>query len=94
MADTKFEFGRSAKGEITLGDEALTPDSSRFWESSQWKPGTVQPSFDKQYLRDYLISTGWDRNVAPPQLPTEIVEKTAARYEEAYFRLTGSRFNG
>ena len=94
LADTKFEFGRSAKGEITLGDEALTPDSSRFWESSQWKPGTVQPSFDKQYLRDYLISTGWDRNVAPPQLPTEIVEKTAARYEEAYFRLTGSRFNG
>ena len=93
LADTKFEFGRDSKGIITLGDEALTPDSSRFWELESWKPGGVQPSFDKQYLRDYLVSSGWDRNSPPPELPAEIVEKTALRYEEAFFRLTGTRFN-
>ena len=94
LADTKFEFGTDDSGEITLGDEALTPDSSRFWEASSWKPGGVQPSFDKQFVRDYLISSGWDKKSPPPELPNEIVEKTAARYEEAYFRITGSRFNG
>jgi phosphoribosylaminoimidazole-succinocarboxamide synthase len=94
LADTKFEFGTDEDGEITLGDEALTPDSSRFWEASTWKPGGVQPSFDKQFVRDYLISSGWDKQSPPPELPDEIVEKTAARYEEAYFRITGSRFNG
>jgi phosphoribosylaminoimidazole-succinocarboxamide synthase len=94
LADTKFEFGTDESGEITLGDEALTPDSSRFWEASSWKPGGVQPSFDKQFVRDYLISSGWDKKSPPPELPNEIVEKTAARYEEAYFRITGSRFNG
>ena len=94
LADTKFEFGTDESGEITLGDEALTPDSSRFWEASTWKPGGAQPSFDKQFLRDYLISSGWDKKSPPPELPNEIVEKTAARYEEAYFRITGSRFNG
>jgi phosphoribosylaminoimidazole-succinocarboxamide synthase len=94
LADTKFEFGTDESGEITLGDEALTPDSSRFWEASTWKPGGVQPSFDKQFVRDYLISSGWDKKSPPPELPNEIVEKTAARYEEAYFRITGSRFNG
>ena len=94
LADTKFEFGTDESGEITLGDEALTPDSSRFWEASTWKPGGAQPSFDKQFIRDYLISTGWDKKSAPPELPQEIVEKTAQRYEEAYFRITGSRFNG
>ena len=94
LADTKFEFGTDESGEITLGDEALTPDSSRFWEASTWKPGGAQPSFDKQFLRDYLVSCGWDKKSPPPELPNEIVEKTAARYEEAYFRITGSRFNG
>ena len=94
LADTKFEFGTDESGEITLGDEALTPDSSRFWEANTWKPGGAQPSFDKQFVRDYLISSGWDKKSPPPELPSEIVEKTAARYEEAYFRITGSRFNG
>jgi phosphoribosylaminoimidazole-succinocarboxamide synthase len=92
VADTKFEFGRNHKGQILLGDEALTPDSSRFWEASTWKPGGVQPSYDKQFLRDYLVSSGWDRNSPPPELPNEIVEKTAQRYEEAFFRITGSKF--
>ncbi|CAB4661144.1 unannotated protein [freshwater metagenome] len=92
LADTKFEFGRSASGEIVLGDEALTPDSSRFWELSTWAPGGAQASYDKQFLRDYLISSGWDRNSPPPELPAEIVEKTARRYKEAFFHLTGSVF--
>ena len=92
MADTKFEFGRSSDGEITLGDEALTPDSSRFWESSGWQPGKPQPSFDKQFVRDWLTSSGWDKKSLPPELPAEIVEKTAARYEAAYERITGSKF--
>lgn len=92
VADTKFEFGRDEKGQIILGDEALTPDSSRFWEASTWKPGGVQPSYDKQFLRDYLVASGWDRNSPPPELPTEIVDKTALRYEEAFFRITGSKF--
>ena len=92
VADTKFEFGRNDKGQILLGDEALTPDSSRFWEASSWKPGGAQPSYDKQFLRDYLVSSGWDRNSPPPELPNEIVEKTTQRYEEAFFRITGSKF--
>jgi phosphoribosylaminoimidazole-succinocarboxamide synthase len=92
LADTKFEFGRNAAGAITLGDEALTPDSSRFWDQSTWAPGGTQPSFDKQFLRDYLVGSGWDRNSPPPELPAEIVEKTAGRYEEAFYRLTGSKF--
>lgn len=93
LADTKFEFGTDASGQIILGDEALTPDSSRFWEASTWKPGGAQPSYDKQFLRDYLVTSGWDRNSPPPELPAEIVEKTALRYEEAFFRITGSKFN-
>jgi len=92
LADTKFEFGRNAAGAITLGDEALTPDSSRFWDQSTWAPGGTQPSFDKQFLRDYLVASGWDRNSPPPELPAEIVEKSARRYEEAFYRLTGSKF--
>ena len=92
LADTKFEFGRSSAGDIVLGDEALTPDSSRFWDQSTWIPGGTQPSFDKQFLRDYLVASGWDRNSPPPELPAEIVEKTSARYEEAFYRLTGSKF--
>jgi phosphoribosylaminoimidazole-succinocarboxamide synthase len=83
LVDTKFEFGRDANGTITLGDEALTPDSSRFWDEDH-------NSFDKQYLRDYL-ATVWDKESEPPTIPQEIVEKTAARYEEAFFRLTGKR---
>jgi len=92
LADTKFEFGRNSAGDIVLGDEALTPDSSRFWDQSTWVPGGTQPSFDKQFLRDYLVASGWDRNSPPPELPAEIVEKTAGRYEEAFYRLTGSKF--
>ena len=92
LADTKFEFGRNSEGEVLLGDEALTPDSSRFWDQSTWKPGGAQPSYDKQFLRDYLVASGWDRNSPPPELPDEIVEKTALRYEEAFFRITGSKF--
>ena len=92
LADTKLEFGRDTKGVITLGDEALTPDSSRFWELSTWQPGSAQGSFDKQFVRDFLTESGWDKKSPPPELPAEIVEKTAARYEEAYFRITGSKF--
>jgi phosphoribosylaminoimidazole-succinocarboxamide synthase len=92
LADTKFEFGRNSAGAIVLGDEALTPDSSRFWDQSTWVPGGAQPSFDKQFLRDYLVASGWDRNSPPPELPAEIVEKTSERYEEAFYRLTGSKF--
>ncbi|CAB4614353.1 unannotated protein [freshwater metagenome] len=92
LADTKFEFGTDHHGELTLGDEVLTPDSSRFWDASVWQPGGSQPSFDKQYLRDYLVSSGWDRESNPPALPTEIVEKTAQRYTEAFARITGTEF--
>ena len=93
LADTKFEFGTDASGKIILGDEALTPDSSRFWEAESWVPGGAQASFDKQYLRDYLAASGWDRESAPPELPQDIVEKTAQRYRDAYLRLTGTQFN-
>lgn len=92
LADTKFEFGANSEGSITLGDEALTPDSSRFWELEGWAPGKSQPSYDKQFVRDWLISSGWDRKSPPPELPQEIIEKTAARYEEAYERITGMKF--
>jgi phosphoribosylaminoimidazole-succinocarboxamide synthase len=92
LADTKFEFGISADGQITLGDEALTPDSSRFWQAQSWMPGAAQPSFDKQFLRDYLITSGWDKKSPPPELPAEIVEKTAQRYSQAYKLITGSDF--
>ena len=92
LADTKFEFGRDVKGVITLGDEALTPDSSRFWEAASWNPGSAPASFDKQFVRDFLTASGWDKKSPPPELPAEIVEKTAARYEEAYFRITGMKF--
>ena len=92
LADTKFEFGINMAGEITLGDEALTPDSSRFWEADGWAPGKSQPSFDKQFVRDWLTTSGWDKKSTPPELPAEIVEKTAARYEQAFERITGSKF--
>ena len=95
LADTKMEFGTdSYRGEITLGDEVLTPDSSRFWDATQYEPGRAQPSFDKQYVRDWLRSpeAGWDGSDNVPHLPEEIVEKTRARYVEAYERLTGTKF--
>ncbi len=88
IADTKFEFGRQG-GQIILIDEALTPDSSRFWEASQYQPGKPQASFDKQFVRDYLETLDWDKTYPGPELPAEIVEKTAAKYREAYRRLTG-----
>jgi phosphoribosylaminoimidazole-succinocarboxamide synthase len=92
VADTKFEFGANSEGSIVWGDEALTPDSSRFWELDSWAPGKSQPSFDKQYLRDWLTSTGWDKKSPPPELPDEIIARTAARYEEAFERITGQKF--
>jgi phosphoribosylaminoimidazole-succinocarboxamide synthase len=88
LADTKFEFGRAAEG-IILADEVLTPDSSRFWESSAWKPGGAQPSFDKQFVRDYLESIHWNKQAPAPGLPDEVVERTQAKYLEAFRRLTG-----
>jgi phosphoribosylaminoimidazole-succinocarboxamide synthase len=89
LADTKFEFGSSAGAEIVLGDEAFTPDSSRFWPAAQYEPGRPQPSFDKQYLRDWLDQSGWDHSPPPPELPDEVVENTRAKYLEAYERITG-----
>jgi phosphoribosylaminoimidazole-succinocarboxamide synthase len=91
LADTKFEFG-VADGGLVLGDEVLTPDSSRFWPSSTWAPGAVQPSFDKQYVRDWLTSSGWDRVSPPPELPADVVEATRERYVTAYEQLTGRPF--
>ncbi|MDE3202516.1 MAG: phosphoribosylaminoimidazolesuccinocarboxamide synthase [Acidobacteriota bacterium] len=88
LADTKFEFGRTADG-IVLADEVLTPDSSRFWERSLWSPGGAQPSFDKQFVRDYLESIHWNKQAPAPSLPPEVVERTQAKYLEAYRRLTG-----
>jgi phosphoribosylaminoimidazole-succinocarboxamide synthase len=88
IADTKLEFGVHA-GELILIDELLTPDSSRFWPASEYKPGGPQQSFDKQFLRDYLLTLAWDKSPPPPPLPEEIVEKTRQRYEEALQRLTG-----
>ena len=88
LADTKFEFGRTAEG-IILADEVLTPDSSRFWEGSAWKPGGAQPSFDKQFVRDYLESIHWNKQAPAPGLPDEVVERTQAKYLEAFRRLTG-----
>jgi phosphoribosylaminoimidazole-succinocarboxamide synthase len=88
LADTKFEFGSSPGCEIVLGDEVLTPDSSRFWPADQYEPGRSQPSFDKQYVRDYSDSIGWDHKPPGPELPDEVVENTRAKYIEAYERIT------
>ena len=89
LADTKFEFGR-VSGEILLADEVLTPDSSRFWEGATWKPGGAQPSFDKQFVRDYLESIHWNKQAPAPGLPGDVVERTQAKYLEAFRRLTGT----
>jgi len=91
IADTKFEFG-FIDGELTLVDEALTPDSSRFWPADEWKPGGSVPSFDKQYVRDWLDSSGWDHTPPGPELPDAVVGRTRAKYVDAYERLTGKSF--
>ena len=88
LADTKFEFGQVA-GELLLIDEALTPDSSRFWQTSAWQPGTEPVSYDKQYVRNWLDESGWDHESPPPELPPEVVRGTLDRYVEAFERLTG-----
>ena len=91
VADTKFEFGL-LDGKIILIDEVMTPDSSRFWPADSWKPGINPPSFDKQFVRDWLEQSGWDKNSAPPQLPADVVERTADKYREAFEKLTGTPF--
>lgn len=91
IADTKFEFGL-VDGELILIDEVLTPDSSRFWPQDLYEPGRNQPSFDKQFVRDWLEQTDWDKNSPPPELPPEIVSQTRAKYIDAYHRLTGEKF--
>lgn len=90
IADTKFEFGLDAAGTLHLIDEVLTPDSSRFWPADQYRPGISPPSFDKQFVRDYLETLGWDKRPPAPELPQEIIDKTAEKYREAERRLTGS----
>jgi len=92
LADTKFEFGRDVQGQIVLADAVLTPDSSRFWPSDRYAPGGPQPSFDKQYVRDWLDESGWDHSPPGPELPADVVTNTRARYVEAYERLAGEPF--
>jgi phosphoribosylaminoimidazole-succinocarboxamide synthase len=92
LADTKFEFGIVDGAELILVDEALTPDSSRFWPADEYEPGHGQPSFDKQYVRDWLDASGWDHEPPPPEIPDDIVSQTRARYVEAYERITGESF--
>lgn len=96
LADTKFEFGFDTDDRLVLADEVLTPDSSRFWPAATWEPGHAQPSYDKQYVRDWLTSSasGWDRasDQPPPELPPEVVDATRAKYLEAYELLTGTRW--
>jgi phosphoribosylaminoimidazole-succinocarboxamide synthase len=93
LADTKFELGLAGDGTLTLGDEALTPDSSRFWPRDDYAPGRPQPSFDKQFARDWCESTGWDKREPGPDLPDDVVAGTQARYIEAFERLTGISFD-
>jgi phosphoribosylaminoimidazole-succinocarboxamide synthase len=92
LADTKFELGIDSDGTLTLGDEVFTPDSSRFWPADQYEPGRSQPSFDKQYVRDWASSTGWDRNPPAPAIPDDVVAKTREKYIDAYERITGEPF--
>jgi len=93
LADTKFEFGRSPSGEIVLADEVLTPDSSRFWPRDTYAPGASQPSFDKQYVRDWLDESGGDHSPPGPELPDEVIRNTRAKYVEAYERISGKSFD-
>jgi len=92
LADTKFEFGLDPAGTLVLGDEVLTPDSSRFWPADGFQPGRSQPSFDKQPVRDWATASGWDRRPPAPEIPPEVVESTRARYREAYERIVGEPF--
>jgi phosphoribosylaminoimidazole-succinocarboxamide synthase len=92
LADTKFEFGRRADGTIVLGDEVLTPDSSRFWPVDGYEPGHGQPSFDKQYVRDWASASGWDKSPPAPELPADVVDKTRSLYVDAYERIAGEPF--
>jgi len=94
LADTKFELGSHAGAEVVLGDEVLTPDSSRFWPADTYEPGRGQPSFDKQYVRDYSDSVGWDHTDPGPKLPDQVVEQTRAKYVEAYERITERKLDG
>jgi len=91
IADTKFEFGKIGD-QVIVVDEVLTPDSSRFWPANLYEPGKSQPSFDKQYVRDYLSSTGWDKNSSPPHLPDNVIIETQKKYQEAYEKITGKKF--
>jgi phosphoribosylaminoimidazole-succinocarboxamide synthase len=93
LADTKFEFGTDADGNVVLADEVLTPDSSRYWPADQWQPGSNPPSFDKQFVRDYATSTGWDKTPPAPELPDDVVEATRAKYIKAYERITAQSFD-
>ena len=93
LADTKFEFGTAGSAALVLGDEVLTPDSSRFWPATTWSPGAAQPSYDKQFVRDWLTVSGWDRVSPPPELPEDVVAATRDRYVKAYEQLTGAPFS-
>jgi phosphoribosylaminoimidazole-succinocarboxamide synthase len=93
IADTKFEFGLDQEGRLVLGDEAFTPDSSRFWPADEYEPGRPQPSFDKQFVRDYCESLGWDKTAPGPELPEDVVAGTRSRYVEAFEQLTGIGFD-
>jgi len=93
IADTKFELGLDPQGQLVLGDEAFTPDSSRFWPADEYEPGRAQPSFDKQFVRDYCERLGWDKTAPGPELPEDVVAGTRARYVEAFERLTGIGFD-
>jgi phosphoribosylaminoimidazole-succinocarboxamide synthase len=93
LADTKFEFGRRADGTIVLGDEVLTPDSSRFWPAEGYEPGRGQPSFDKQYVRDWASGSGWDKTPPAPPIPDDVVARTRELYVDAYERITGEPFD-
>ena len=93
LADTKFELGLDGEGALVLGDEALTPDSSRFWPADAYRPGGPQPSYDKQFVRDYCESLGWDKTAPGPEVPADVVAGTRARYVEAFEQLTGLAFD-
>jgi phosphoribosylaminoimidazole-succinocarboxamide synthase len=93
LADTKFELGLDADGVLTIGDEICTPDSSRFWPADTYEPGRGQPSFDKQFVRDWASGTGWDRNPPAPPIPDDVVARTREKYVEAYERITGEPFH-
>ncbi|MDQ1709593.1 MAG: phosphoribosylaminoimidazole-succinocarboxamide synthase, partial [Frankiaceae bacterium] len=93
LADTKVELGHDGSGVLTLADEVLTPDSSRFWPAASYEAGRAQPSFDKQYVRDWLSASGWDKRPPAPELPADVVLQTRAKYVEAYERLTGRSFD-